>query len=114
MSYPVWGSEALVRINYTSLRNITLHRAHRRPCEARRQLGHGILPQLTAASDMASPPTTRRIITGHNADGKAIFESDEVLTTVNPFTNDGSAPPAGSMIPGFTLVGLLTADPVVS
>ena len=54
---------------------------------------------------MASPPQqTRRIVTGHDADGKAIFESDTVLTTCNPFTDDGSAPPAGSTIPGFTVI----------
>jgi hypothetical protein len=49
-----------------------------------------------------SLPTTRRIITGHNADGKAIFDSDTTLSPVNPFTEDGS-PPEGT-IPGFTLI----------
>ena len=60
----------------------------------------------------STPPTTRRIVTGHNAQGRAIIESDEVLTTANPFVEDGSAPPAGSVVPGFTLIHKTEGQPV--
>jgi len=49
-----------------------------------------------------APLTTRRIVTGHDADGKAVFDSDQVLTAVNPLETDGS-PPTGT-IPGFTTI----------
>ena len=61
---------------------------------------------------MAAPSQTRRIITGHNAEGKAIFESDEVLTTMNPFVEDGTPPPADSAVPGFTLIHRTEGYPV--
>ena len=61
---------------------------------------------------MAAPSTTRRIVTGHNAEGKAIFESDEVLTTMNPFVEDGTPPPAGSAVPGFTVIHKAEGYPV--
>jgi hypothetical protein len=53
---------------------------------------------------MSTPslPATHRIVTGHNTDGKAVFDSDVTLFAVNAFTEDGS-PPEGQ-IPGFTLV----------
>ncbi len=35
----------------------------------------------------ASPQAVRRVITGHDANGKAIIESDRNLTPLNPFTN---------------------------
>jgi len=44
--------------------------------------------------------TTRRIITGHDANGKAVFDSDKVLTPANPLDPAGN-PPTG-IIPGFT------------
>ncbi|EXJ93441.1 hypothetical protein A1O1_01833 [Capronia coronata CBS 617.96] len=44
--------------------------------------------------------TTRRIVTGHDIHGKAIFTSDKVLTPANPLDPAGS-PPTG-IIPGFT------------
>ena len=49
-----------------------------------------------------SLPPIRRIITGHSADGKAVFDSEVMLSPVNPTTEDGS-PPEGA-IPGFTLI----------
>lgn len=61
---------------------------------------------------MSPPATTRRVITGHNSEGTAIFESDEVLTTTNPFTEDGTPPPEGSTIPGFTLIHKTEGYPV--
>ena len=36
---------------------------------------------------MASLPAVHRIITGHNSEGKAIFESDTKLKPLNPYTN---------------------------
>ncbi|RVX70385.1 hypothetical protein B0A52_05884 [Exophiala mesophila] len=47
-----------------------------------------------------SLPTTRRIVTGHNAQGRSIIESDQVLTPANPVDPEGK-PPTG-IIPGFT------------
>ncbi|EXJ68014.1 uncharacterized protein A1O5_08629 [Cladophialophora psammophila CBS 110553] len=32
-----------------------------------------------------SLPTTRRLVTGHGKEGKAIFEFDDMLTPINPF-----------------------------
>lgn len=34
----------------------------------------------------ASPPVVRRIVTGHDQNGKAIIETDTNLTPMNPFT----------------------------
>ena len=53
---------------------------------------------------MPALPTTRRIITGHSSDGKATFDSDEMLSPTNPYTEDGSPPPPGGPVPGFTLI----------
>ncbi|KIW44276.1 hypothetical protein, variant [Exophiala oligosperma] len=47
-----------------------------------------------------SLPTTRRIVTGHDNNGKAIITSDAVLTPANPLDPEGN-PPTG-IIPGFT------------
>ncbi|KAK5058812.1 hypothetical protein LTR84_011076 [Exophiala bonariae] len=47
-----------------------------------------------------SLPTTRRIVTGHDQHGHAIFDSDETLTPANPLDSTGG-PPSG-IIPGFT------------
>ena len=53
-----------------------------------------------------SLPAVRRIITGHDANGKAIIESDTNLTPVNPLTGTPFSSEAGSDIPapfGFTV-----------
>lgn len=55
---------------------------------------------------------TRRIITGHDANGRAIFLSDELLPAANPLAGDGSAPPPG--VPGFTLIGKTRGVPDTS
>ncbi|KAL6251602.1 hypothetical protein RBB50_001812 [Rhinocladiella similis] len=47
-----------------------------------------------------SLPATRRIVTGHDNNGKAIITSDAVLTPANPLDSEGN-PPTG-IIPGFT------------
>ncbi|KAK5211204.1 hypothetical protein LTR47_008076 [Exophiala xenobiotica] len=46
-------------------------------------------------------PTTRRIVTGHDDNGKAMITSDTVLTPANPLDPEGRPPPNG-IIPGFT------------
>lgn len=49
-------------------------------------------------------PNTRRLVTGHNREGKAIFEFDELLTPVNP-TPKGSRPGTSTDKPvGVTLI----------
>ena len=58
--------------------------------------------QGNVGTSVSSGETTRRIITGHDDDGKAIFLSDEILKTANPYKED-SSPPEGT-IPGFTLI----------
>lgn len=45
---------------------------------------------------MSSLPPIRRIVTGHNADGKAIFDKDEILTPANPVDAQGGPVPEGS------------------
>lgn len=55
-----------------------------------------------AGVSLSSGETMRRIITGHDENGKAIFLSDETLKTANPYKEDLS-PPEGT-IPGFTLI----------
>ncbi|KAL2394473.1 hypothetical protein ABEF95_000349, partial [Exophiala dermatitidis] len=47
-----------------------------------------------------SMSTTRRIVTGHDSNGKAIFTSDKILVPTNPLDPAGN-PPSG-IIPGFT------------
>ncbi|KIX04806.1 uncharacterized protein Z518_05677 [Rhinocladiella mackenziei CBS 650.93] len=49
---------------------------------------------------MSSTTTTRRIVTGHSPSGRAIFDSDEILTSLNPV--DGQ--PATGIIPGITTI----------
>ena len=56
--------------------------------------------------------TTRRIVTGHDANGKAIFDSDDTLTPANPLEADGS-PPEG-IIPGFTTIFRTEGSPAQS
>jgi mannose-6-phosphate isomerase-like protein (cupin superfamily) len=53
-----------------------------------------------------SPPKVRRIITGHDSNGKAIIESDDKLTPYNPFTGAPvSTDPENGQAPfGFTVV----------
>lgn len=46
------------------------------------------------------PNVTNMLILGHNAEGKSIIESDQVLTPANPVDPEGK-PPTG-IIPGFT------------
>lgn len=53
---------------------------------------------------MATPPPIRRIITGHDTNGKAIFDSDTTLSMCDPFIEDGSPPAPGTTIPGFVLI----------
>jgi hypothetical protein len=36
-------------------------------------------------------PATRRLVTGHNERGKAVFEFDEVLTPFNPYPKSGGS-----------------------
>lgn len=45
---------------------------------------------------MSTLPPVRRIVTGHSPDGKAIFDSDEVLVPANPIDPDGGPVPEGS------------------
>lgn len=45
---------------------------------------------------MSTLPPVRRIVTGHNAEGKAIFDTDEVLTPANPIDPKGRPVPEGS------------------
>lgn len=45
---------------------------------------------------MSTLPPVRRIVTGHNAEGKAIFDTDEVLTPANPIDPKGGPVPEGS------------------
>jgi len=68
--------------------------------------------QVDAGISVSSSETTRRIITGHDENGKAIFHSDEVLKTANPYKEDLS-PPAGT-IPGFTLIHRAEGFPTTS
>lgn len=68
--------------------------------------------QFDAGTSVSSHETTRRIITGHDEHGKAIFLSDEVLKTANPYKEDLS-PPEGT-IPGFTLIHRAEGFPTTS
>ncbi|KAL2405768.1 hypothetical protein ABEF95_000616 [Exophiala dermatitidis] len=49
---------------------------------------------------MASPLTTRRVVTGHTPDGRSIIESDRILTSLNPIDQK----PAEGIIPGITQI----------
>lgn len=53
---------------------------------------------------MSNTHKTRRIVTDHNSDGKAIFGSDEILTSANPIDPEGKPVPDGALIPGFTSI----------
>ena len=65
-----------------------------------------------AGASVSSGETTRRIITGHDENGKAIFLSDETLKTTNPYKEDMS-PPQGT-IPGFSLIHRAEGFPTTS
>ncbi|EHY55147.1 hypothetical protein HRR83_005602 [Exophiala dermatitidis] len=47
-----------------------------------------------------SMPTTRRVVTDHDSNGKAIFTSDQTLVPANPLDPAGN--PSTGIIPGFT------------
>src|ERR1700754_2777013 len=49
-------------------------------------------------------PRTRRLVTGHDPEGKAIFEFDELLTPVNPTPKGASKPGASDLPTGVTLI----------
>lgn len=68
--------------------------------------------QVDAGASVSSNETTRRIITGHDENGRAVFLSDEVLKTANPYKEDLS-PPEGT-IPGFTLIHRAEGFPTTS
>lgn len=52
---------------------------------------------MASASDATvNYPTVRRIVTDHNAEGKAIFGADDVLTPANPLDPNGGPVPAGT------------------
>lgn len=68
--------------------------------------------QADAGKSVSSHETTRRLVTGHDEKGKAIFLSDEVLNTTNPYSEDLS-PPEGT-IPGFTLIHRAEGFPTTS
>lgn len=52
---------------------------------------------------MSLPPTIRRIVTGHNENGEAIFDSDAQLCPYNPMTS-GTPEPAKEGEMGFVTV----------
>ncbi|KAK2733698.1 hypothetical protein FQN57_001978 [Myotisia sp. PD_48] len=56
-----------------------------------------------------TPSTVRRVVTGHNAEGQAIFESDTQLVPYNPLTIDSDPAKVGEM--GFTTVFRTTGFP---
>lgn len=74
--------------------------------------GRASSAQVGAGTSVSSDETTRRIITGHDENGKAIFLSDEILKTANPYKEDLS-PPEGT-IPGFTLIHRAEGFPTTS
>ena len=74
--------------------------------------GRGRSAQVDAGTSASSHETTRRLITGHDENGKAIFLSDEVLKTTSPYSEDMS-PPEGT-IPGFTLIHRAEGFPTTS
>lgn len=45
--------------------------------------------------EMAASSTVRRIVTDHNAEGKAIFGADDLLTPANPIDPQGGPVPEG-------------------
>ncbi|RFU24884.1 hypothetical protein B7463_g11450, partial [Scytalidium lignicola] len=49
-------------------------------------------------------PTIRRLVTGHDSAGKAIFEFDEVLTPVNPTPKTGRGSEGLGTALGVTLI----------
>ncbi|KAM5468779.1 hypothetical protein MauCBS54593_004774 [Microsporum audouinii] len=58
---------------------------------------------------MSLLPTVRRIVTGHNAQGEAIFDSDAQLAPYNPATPGPDPAKEGDM--GFTTVYRTTSAP---
>ncbi|KAH8699101.1 hypothetical protein BGW36DRAFT_426779 [Talaromyces proteolyticus] len=55
-------------------------------------------------------PSTRRFVTGHSADGKAIFTHDDYITAVNPRAD--ISPENEHSVPGLYLVHRTTKYPV--
>jgi hypothetical protein len=49
-------------------------------------------------------PTTRRLVTGHSSEGKAIFEFDEVLAPVNPAPTASALLGSSELPIGVTLI----------
>lgn len=69
-------------------------------------------PKLIGCTvEMTAKPTTRRIITGHDPAGYAVFDSDEVLTAVNPI-RPGTTGPENSNEFGFTVIHKTSGNPV--
>lgn len=67
---------------------------------------------ITQMESLPKLPTTRRLVTGHNKTGKAIFEFDEILMPVNPFPQ--ASPDSGTSLPalGVTLIHRTRGFPV--
>ncbi|KAK4943717.1 hypothetical protein LTR10_016814 [Elasticomyces elasticus] len=59
-----------------------------------------------------SMPTTRRVVTGLDANGKSVIIDDKVLTPANPLDPEGN-PPSGP-IPGFTNIAKTDGMPAKS
>ncbi|OQV01449.1 Cupin domain-containing protein [Cladophialophora immunda] len=49
-------------------------------------------------------PETRRLVTGHNREGKAVFEFDDLLTPVNPTPKDARPGTSADRPVGVTLI----------
>ncbi|KIW80845.1 hypothetical protein Z517_03868 [Fonsecaea pedrosoi CBS 271.37] len=57
-------------------------------------------------------PPTRRLVTGHDRDGKAIFEFDDLLTPVNPTPKSARSDPSTPQPVGATLIHRTREYPV--